>query len=668
MLENLSLQAKKILELSSEIATQLGMPYVGSESLLLAMFETENSVCQLILSEYDITSEEIRDIINKFIILRKHEIVSEKYTIKFMEILDKSELISQQSNNQHIYDEHLFYGLLLTEDTVALKVLELLGLVIEDLFKEFNNLFEFSANKKESMPKLFIEETFLINLTNLARNNKLNPFIGRKKYINRIVKILSKKQKNNPLLIGSAGVGKTAIVEGIAKYYLDIKPEITIYYLDLGSLMAGTKYRGDLEQRLIDTLKKLKKEESILFIDEIHNILGAGSSEGSLDIANILKPLLSRSEIKCIGATTLDEYYKFIEKDKALARRFQNVYIEEPSHQETFEILKGIKDTYEEFHGVTFEEEILEYIIDASHIIHNRKLPDKVIDILDESGYLGKIKNELNITENIVDEVIFDFLGIDYEKSLCEIKSSLHFPILKKYFLRYLLNVNLHKTIVNIQIYHDNILTLVIKDIMRIFNIKNEVIYHLDLLEYQEHHTLSSLLGAPPGYIGFDSSGQLTDHVLKYPISVIVVKNFNSGHEKIKSILESILKEGQITDFKGRQITFQNCIFIFSSGMNTNNTIGFNKQKEVYKKVLPNIDVVLTSELISLPVKDNATLQRYIAKFKNLGYNLQCDFNIDELESIECFEELISDIHEKKTDKEIVLKITESKNKIIINQ
>lgn len=667
MLESLSLQAKRILELASQLALELKISYIGSECLLLAMFEMDNTVCQFILSEYDITSAEIKETINNCIFLRKHEIDNEQYTTKLIEILNKSEAIRVQSKSQYIYDEHLFYALLLTENTVALKILELLGLVIEDLFKEFNNLFEFTNHKNEKVSNIIDDEVFLVNLTSLARNNKLNPFVGREKYINRIIKILSKKQKNNPLLIGSAGVGKTAIVEGIAQHYLIHKPELNIYNLDLGTLMAGTKYRGDLEQRLINSLKKLNKQENILFIDEIHNILGAGSSEGSLDIANILKPILSRSEIKCIGATTLDEYYKFIDKDKALARRFQNVYIEEPSNEETFEILKGIKKTYEEFHGVFFPEEILEYIIEASQIIHNRKLPDKVIDILDETGYLGKIKKKVNISENLVDEVVFDFLGIDYANSLLQLKRIINFPVLKKYFLRYLLNVNLNKTIVNIQLYNENLLQQVIDDIIKVFNIKNEVIYSLDLIEYQDHHTISSLLGAPPGYIGFDSGGQLSDHILKYPLSIIVIKNYSSGHEKIKLVIENILKEGLLIDFKGREINFQNCIFIFSNPLESQKSIGFNKQNQFIKKVLSNIDVILTDEKNLKKPQDNKIISRYLNKFKNLGYNLNVNFEIEEVSSIESFEDLIIDIHETNPSEKINLKITDNKKKIIIN-
>lgn len=309
MLEKLFEQFPEIVKYCEQVQRELELDYLGSETLLLALYEYPNSICQFLLNEYKVTAEEIKDIIKKCIFLRKFELIENKYTNKFFEIISLSDEIKTEVKDDKISDEHLFLSILRVKHTAAQKILELLGLDIDDLIEEYFSIFEKSLPMDE-------EYQFLVNLTKLAREDKLNPFIGRTKYLERLEKTLSKRQKNNPLLIGSAGVGKSAIVEGLAKRFLDTRPHVNIYYLDLGLLMAGTKYRGDLEQRISDALHNFKFDNDILFIDEIHNILGAGSSEGSLDIANILKPILSRSNLKCIGATTLMNILNILKKIK----------------------------------------------------------------------------------------------------------------------------------------------------------------------------------------------------------------------------------------------------------------------------------------------------------------------------------------------------------------
>ena len=285
-----------------------------------------------------------------------------------------------------VFEEHILYALLTTPNTVALHIIDKMGVDVNDLIDDLNIIYNLGFKDE-------LNNNYLINITKEAKLNRLNPFIGREQTIEKIIRILSKKQKNNPMLIGNAGVGKSALVEGVAMTLLKENPKYNIYRLDLGMIIAGTKYRGDLEERLLEVVDKIKNPNAIVFIDEIHNIVGSGSSEGTLDIANILKPILARSEIKCIGATTLDEYYRYIEKDKALARRFQNVFIDEASNEETYEIMKGIVHCYEEFHKVKYPDEILKYIIIASEFIANRRLPDKAIDILDESGLVCHLNN-----------------------------------------------------------------------------------------------------------------------------------------------------------------------------------------------------------------------------------------------------------------------------------
>lgn len=657
MFENLGEDVQEILLECQKIQEELHLDYIGTEVLLLALYNYPNSICNFLFNEYLITEDMIKNIINKCIFLRKYEIYENKYTKKFIETIHLSNKLSLESNSKEVSDEHLFLSILKTRYTTARKILELLGLDILELQNDFYNIFNYSEE---------LEYDFLINLTKLAKQDKLNPFVGRTKYLERLEKILFKKQKNNPLLIGSAGVGKSAIVEGLAKRFLTTHPEINIYYLDLGLLIAGTKYRGDLEQRITNCINSFKPQYDILFIDEIHNILGAGSSEGSLDLANILKPFLSRSNIKCIGATTLEEYYQYFEKDKALARRFQNVYVEEPSKEETLEILKGIKETYASYHQVDVSDELLDYIIDATSIIHTRKLPDKAIDVLDESLLLAKSYPQKTLTTRLIDEVVFSFLGLDYEKIIMNLQKNLYFNHLKKYYFRYLLNVNLKKTIMNVECFNMQTKELLLKDLQTVFELKDEVVYNLNLSEYQEVHTISLLLGAPPGYVGFDHGGEFTKHILKFPVSIIIITNYEYAHEKIKKLIMDILNDGYIKDYQGRVISFTNSFFIFVNSSKQKAKIGFNNQVDTFEKLLLEIDEVLYDNPLDIKELSPNDYTKYITKLADFGYqiNLEIDNHYEDLTTF--LEEELANIFQKQPVHPITISYCPKQKKYIL--
>ena len=349
MLESFSVQAVKIIEDAKEIADASSSKIVGSEHLLIAMFKTPDSICHFLLSEVNISLEDINKTLEKMVVLHKVEHPNITFTSKFQEIILNAKELAIKCKSDYVYDEHIFYSLLELKDSVGYEILVMLNIDIEDMMEDIEEIFNFFGENYDTK-----EQPFPF-LKKIKKDKQPHPYIKRKDYIEQIIYILRKKQKNNPLLIGNAGVGKTAIVEGLSNILKDEK----IYELELGSIVAGTKYRGELEEKLLKAMDFIREEKAILFIDEIHNIVGAGSNDGSLDVANILKPFLSSTKIKVIGATTLEEYYRFINKDKALTRRFQTIFIEEPSKEETLKILRKIKRYYEEYHKVKYSDEEL---------------------------------------------------------------------------------------------------------------------------------------------------------------------------------------------------------------------------------------------------------------------------------------------------------------------
>ena len=391
-----------IIEIIAKDLKEVNLDCIGSEMLLLALVNLKDSMTSLIFKEMGVGSDVIKKAIKESCILRKQE----SYTSKFFDIIKKTQSLLNEKD--YVYDEVYLYSLLTTNDTVAKDIMKRLGMDEEVILSELDNAHECLER----------DSHMLVNITKLAKNGKLPPFIGRQNYLDRLDRILSKKQKNNAMLVGAAGVGKSGLVEGLAQYYAKTNPAMIIYRLDLGIIIAGTRYRGDLEERLLDAIDEIKEDNAIVFIDEIHNILSSSSNEASLDIANILKPILARSEIKCIGATTTEEYYKYIYKDKALVRRFQNIFVEEVSDQECLEILKGIKTDYEEYHHVRYSDDILTFIVKIAKLIINKKNPDKVIDILDESGLITKRKGDEEVKEDVIINLVFESIGIDRDQIL----------------------------------------------------------------------------------------------------------------------------------------------------------------------------------------------------------------------------------------------------------
>lgn len=578
MFETFSTSALEMIDKALRIAKSLGKKLVGTEHLLLAMYQVEESICHFLLEEKDITYEKLLEVVNGLVILRKNESKEDTYSKKFQEVILYAQRLSEDLESEYVYDEHIFYVMLKEYDTVAYVVLEKLGLDIEELKRDIEEIFSFDeAKEKENIPYPF--------LINLSTSQKIHPFVLRNNYIEKIKYILSKKQKNNPLLIGNAGVGKTAIVEGLS----EILKDVSIYQLDLGSIVAGTKYRGELEEKLTKAMEYIKRKKAILFIDEIHNIVGAGSNDGSLDIANILKPYLSRSDIKLIGATTLDEYYRHIDKDKALSRRFQNVFIDEPTEKETYVILKEIKASYEEYHNVKYSDQILQEIIEKSKLyLVRRSFPDKAIDVMDEIGTRKKSSNKS--FSKLIDETIEDLTGIKNLTLERLKKVELNYPSLKPKYLQFIkkkefeVNTNnLAFAIVN----SDFNVEYLIEDLYKLFAFKKEMYLEIDLENYIDYASINNLIGSTKGYVGYEQGGILSEHILKYPLSLVYFKNIKSAHPSINQFIKSLLKKNHFLDNKGRTIYLTNTIFLLDTDKIKNKEIGFiNENKKSSKNII----------------------------------------------------------------------------------
>lgn len=598
MLETFSVQSVKIIEYAKKIAKEMNSKVVGSEHLLMAMYNTQDTICHFLLCELGIKFEDINATLNRMQVIRKTEIKNSIFSKRFQDIILNAKEIASESKSDYVYDEHIFYSLLELRDSVAYEILEYLNVDTNELLDDIEEIFNMFEDEEKELSKSEKTSPYPF-LKLITKNDFSHPYIKRKDYIEQIIYILRKKQKNNPLIIGNAGVGKSAIIQGLVT---KLKNE-HIYELDLGSVVAGTKYRGELEEKLLGAMQYASDKKAILFIDEIHNIVGAGSNDGSLDIANILKPYLSNSKIKIIGATTLSEYHKFITKDKALTRRFQNVYIDEPSKKETYMILMKIKKHYEDFHKIKYPNNLIKIIIDkCDKYIPNRSFPDKAIDVLDEVGAISSYQKCKNLYE-LVDKVIYSINGIKPKTKKEILKLNLNFKNLIPYYLRFINLKDINNNIAVIEVYKNFCIKKLQKDLLKVFGIKSENYLEIDLENYYDATSINNLVGSNKGYVGYDEGGILLEHINKYPISVIYFKNVKKAHMSVISYINKITKKPFDFDNKGRKIFFSNTLFIFEENIKKHSSLGFENVK-IHKRSF-DYDVVITKDDVNTVVSNS---------------------------------------------------------------
>mgnify|MGYP000681767742 CR=1 FL=1 len=703
-------RANKAIEIANDIALELGHSYIGTEHILYGLAKEGNGIASKVLENQNVTAD---DILNKIEELIGSDEPIENivdFTPRTKRVVESAFIEARKLGYNFIGTEHLLIGILREGDCVATKILLDLNVNIPKLYNEivkvinegedYNSSDNSSNNSNGGKRRGSYNQTPTLNqfgqdLTKKAEEGKLDPVIGRKQEIERVIEILSRRTKNNPCLIGEPGVGKTAAVEGLAqKIASGDVPEILkdkrVVTLDISGMVAGAKYRGDFEERIKKALNEVKKAgDVILFIDEIHTIVGAGAAEGAIDAANILKPLLARGEIQLVGATTLNEYRKFIEKDAALERRFSPVTVNEPSEKDTIQILKGIRDKYEAHHNVKITDEAIEAAVKLSiRYVNDRFLPDKAIDLIDEASSkarlrtytepdslkelqeeIEKTKNEkeeavlnqkfekaaelrdtekalrdkfekeqnkwknkntksiVTITEENIAEVIANWTGIpakkiteDENEKLKNLEKELHKRVIGQNEAVEAVSKAIRRGRVGLKDPKRPIgsflflgptgvgkteLSKALAEVL--FGDENAMI-RLDMSEFMEPHSVSKLIGAPPGYVGFDDGGQLTEKIRRKPYSVVLFDEIEKAHPDVMNMLLQILEDGRLTDSQGRTVNFKNTVIIMTSNLGARlitdrKQLGFaNKEgeadsKKEYEEIKKEVMAELKKEL-----------------------------------------------------------------------
>ncbi len=595
-----SMSIAEVIKRVKERTKRNGNQTIGSEFFLSEMLEIEGGIFQFLMNEYDVKKEEVIDETESALVLRHDK---GEYSDALTKIFDYAQGVSYGK----IKEEHLLYAILHCKESIAYKIIKSLGLSPSDLIIDLEEIYDFKESKEEMK--------YAVNLTQKAREGKLDSLFEYDNYLKRMLVILNKKYKNNPLLVGDAGVGKTAIVEGFAKYAYQNNLDYEILTLNLSQMLSNTKYRGDFESRMDEAMNYISsRENAILFIDEIHTIIGTGSSENSLDVANILKPYLARADIKIIGATTIDEYQKTIFKDKALRRRFDLINVLEPTLDVTKKILLGLKPSYEDFHKIKLDDDLISYLCDeADAKIHNKKRPDKCIDILDEMLSYAKI-NSYKATSDLVDHIIDDRVGYHLRKKEYHYKEIAKLSFISENKLKEEKYYNYHIAIYN----NFEAIEYLKHDLMVYLGIFEEMILQIDALMYQERSAMESLIGSPKGYVGYDEDGILSHQLLTYPASVIIVENSNAMSGPLKTIFNQIYKQGFFYDNHGTQIK-TNHLVIVDVLSKERNLVGFNQQEERRKT---EYDLVIDDNIkSSLNKKYKEILDKYKLKL-HFGFEI----------------------------------------------
>ena len=669
MFERFTDRARKVMALANQEAQRFNHEYIGTEHVLLGLVKEGGGVGANVLKNLDLDLRKIRLEVEKLVKSGPDMVTMGKLpqTPRAKKVIEYSIEEARSLNHNYVGTEHLLLGLLREQDGIAAQVLMNLGLKLEDVREEVPNLLGAGVegedapapgrpvrNQPTGKSKTPALDSFGRDLTLLAKQGQLDPVIGRVDQIERVIQILCRKKKNNPVLLGEAGVGKTAIVEGLAQKVInkdvpEILADSRLVVLDLAVLVAGTKYRGQFEERIKAVINEVRRAKNIiLFIDELHTLVGAGGAEGAIDAANVLKPALARGEVQCIGATTLDEYRKHIEKDGALERRFQTVIVDPPSNEETVEILKGLRDRYEAHHHVRITDAALENAVElASRYITGRCMPDKAIDVMDESGarvrlrsmskppdlselegkieklsndkdeavrnaayekaaelrdQADRLRDELNQTRKKWSESLNETGGVVDEEVVAEVVSRMTgVPLtrLEKEEAQRLLELEkeLHKVVISqneaVEAVSRSVRrsrsglkdprrpmgcfillgpsgvgkTLLARALAEFMFGKEDALIQIDMSEYMEKHNVSRLVGAPPGYVGYEEGGQLTERIRRRPFAVVLLDEIEKAHPDVFNMLLQIMEDGQLTDSFGRRVDFRNVILIMTSNI-----------------------------------------------------------------------------------------------------
>ncbi|MGL4511947.1 MAG: ATP-dependent Clp protease ATP-binding subunit [Lacipirellulaceae bacterium] len=728
MYERFTDRARKVMQLANQEAQRFNHEYIGTEHVLLGLIKEGSGVAANVLKNLDVDLRKIRLEVEKLVQSGPDMVTMGKLpqTPRAKKVIEYSMEEARNLNHNYVGTEHILLGLLREQEGVAAQVLMNLGLKLEEVRDEVLNLLghgieggeperggrggapageageeeeerEGTSGRKGSRSKTPALDSFGRDLTELAKQKKLDPVIGREKEIERAIQVLCRRTKNNPVLLGEAGVGKTAIVEGFAQRVIDGNvPELLldrrIVVLDLAMMVAGTKYRGQFEERIKAVMNEVRRaKNTILFIDELHTLVGAGGAEGAIDASNVLKPALARGEIQCIGATTLDEYRKYIEKDSALARRFQEVLVEPTNAEDTKEILRGLRDRYEEHHRVQITDDAIDSAVDYSErYITGRCLPDKAIDVIDEAGARVRLKSmskppnlkeideeveALNrdkeeavanqdfekaaalrdqadklkkkkqqitkdwreksrenggvVDEDVVAEVVSKMTGIPLTRlstedslRLMRMEEELHRKVISQDEAIKAIARAVRRSRSGLQdpkrptgtfVFAGPTgvgKTLLAKALAEFMFGDEEALIQIDMSEYMEKHNVSRLIGAPPGYVGYEEGGQLTEQIRRRPYAVVLLDEIEKAHPEVFNMLLQLMEEGRLTDSFGRNVDFRNTIVIMTTNagadaIKNESAFGFQKPNDdasydsMKSRVMDEIEKVFRPEFIN---------------------------------------------------------------------
>ena len=764
MMQRFTDDAQRVLSFAQEAALELGHDYVGTEHVLIGLTKVKNGVAAKALEELNIVTEDIFEAVEEQVGRGNKKATSIYMTPRVKNVLELAVQVANRMNHNYVGTEHILLGLLSDGGGVAVGILRAMNIRTDDIVEAIRHILGSSTNGNHSGQEgvnnngdLGELTDFATDLNESAKQGKIDPVIGRDTEIQRVIQILSRRTKNNPVLIGEPGVGKTAIAEGLAQRIVNGNvPEILrnkrIISLSISSMLAGAKYRGEFEERLKKAIDEVQQhKDMIIFIDEIHTLVGAGATEGAMDAANILKPVLARGEFQVIGATTLDEYKKHIEKDAALERRFQPVQVGEPNEEDALEILRGLRDRYEAFHKAKITDEALKAAVTlSSRYITDRFLPDKAIDVVDEAASkvrmkvfsaapdvkaledrLNTVKKEkeaavtsqdfekaaklrdeeqalvkeiddkktvakeesdqkLIVTEEDIAAVVAQWTGIPVTKiAEEESETLLH------------LEDELHKRVIG----QDDAVTAVAKAVRRaraglkdpkrpigsflflgptgvgktelaralassLFGDESAMI-RLDMSEYMEKHTVSRLVGAPPGYVGYEEGGQLTDAVRRKPYSVILLDEVEKAHADFFNILLQVLDDGRLTDSQGRTVDFRNTVIIMTSNLGAkalhkNSTeLGFlaPKKAESYSNDSKRIDFKEAKKSVLDAVKSH-----FRPEFLNRIDEMIVFHPLTEEDLTKIVTILMSDVIKRLGERDLHLEITPEAMKLLVKE
>ena len=764
MMQRFTDDAQRVLSFAQEAALELGHDYVGTEHVLIGLTKVKNGVAAKALEELGILTEDIFEAVENQVGRGNKKATSIYMTPRVKHVLELAVQVANRMNHNYVGTEHILLGLLSDGGGVAVGILRAMNIRTDDIVEAIRHILGSSTNGNDGRQEgannngdLGDLTDFATDLNESAKQSKIDPVIGRDTEIQRVIQILSRRTKNNPVLIGEPGVGKTAIAEGLAQRIVTGNvPEILrnkrIISLSIGAMLAGAKYRGEFEERLKKAIDEVQQhDDMIIFIDEIHTLVGAGATEGAMDAANILKPALARGEFQVIGATTLDEYKKHIEKDAALERRFQPVQVGEPNEEDALEILKGLRDRYEAFHKAKITDEALKAAVSlSSRYITDRFLPDKAIDVVDEAASkvrmqvfstapdvkaleerLKVVKNEkeaavtsqdfekaaklrdeektlvkdisdkksaakeesdqkLVVTEDDIAAVVAQWTGIPVAKiAEEESETLLH------------LEKELHKRVVG----QDDAVTAVAKAVRRaraglkdpkrpigsflflgptgvgktelaralassLFGDESAMI-RLDMSEYMEKHTVSRLVGAPPGYVGYEEGGQLTDAVRRKPYSVVLLDEVEKAHADFFNILLQVLDDGRLTDSQGRTVDFRNTVIIMTSNLGAK---ALHKNSPELGFLAPKKSESSTNQSNSIDFKEakksvmDAVKRHFRPEFLNridemIVFQPLTEEDLQQIVSI-----LMSDVTKRLKERELQLEITAEAMQLLVKE